>query len=154
MLLGQWFRLVKSLVLVISLIGLTAAWLSIHQIAVRKFRRLHTQLPAAYQSAIAAPPSEEAGAHLIALSVDLSRKEFSNIPFDALTDTERDVAHFALAIDQLPKWVVNIAKKRLKGPELTVVNQLQEIKTSRPNHAKKHFGAVQTQLRQRAQAKV
>ena len=125
-------------------------WLSIHQVVRRKLRNLHKLLPTAYQSAIVAPPVETGTPRLIPLAIDLIRKEHSTLPYDALTPAEQRVALHAYAVEELPGWVVNIAKRRLRGPERRVVNQLQFIKASRPNHKAVHFGAVRAQQRLRS----
>ncbi len=134
----------------ILLVGVAAAWLSIHQVVRRKLHNLHKFLPAAYQSAIAAPPAEEDAPRLIPLAIDLIRKEHCTLPYDALTPAEQRIALHAYAVEQLPRWVVNIAKRRLRGTERTVVNQLQFIKTSRPDHKPIHFGAIRAQQRLRS----
>ena len=134
----------------ILLSGVAAVWLSIHLVVQRKLHNLHKLLPTAYHSAIAAPPAEDGPPRLIPLAIDLIRKEHSTLPYDALTPAEARVALHAYAVEELPSWVVNIAKRRLSGAERTVVNQLQFIKASRPDRKPVHFGAIRTQQRLRS----
>ena len=134
----------------ILLIGVAATWLSIHQVAQRKLRNLNKLLPTAYQSAIAAPTRDSDTPRLIPLAIDLMRKEHCTLPFEALTAAEQRVALHAYAVEELPRWVVNLAKQRLRGPERIVVNQLQFIKTSRPEHKPIHFGAIRRQQQLRS----
>ncbi len=88
------------------------------------------------------------------LAVDLMRKAHCTVPYDALTPAEQRVVLHAYAVEQCHPWVLRVAMQRLRGPERTVIRQLQDIKTSRPDHKPVHFGAIQRQLKTRAAHKV
>ena len=143
-----------SFLVSVLFVGTTAAWLSIHQIVKRKLRNLSNHLPAAYQSAIAAPTSEVGSVRLIPLAIDLVRKEHSNVPFEALSEKEQRVALHAFAVEEQPRWVVTVMKLRLQGVERRVVEQLQYIKESRPTPKPVHFGAIHRQLQLRSRPEV
>lgn len=131
-----------SVLVSVSLIGVIAVWLLVREVARRKLRGLQTSLPATYHSAIVAPTLETGEPQLIPLGIDLMRKEHCALAFDDLTAPEKRVALFAHAIDVLPAWMVNISKSGMADPEKTVVQQLQYIKTSRPQKKPMHFGAI------------
>ncbi|MDX8347522.1 hypothetical protein SLH49_05935 [Cognatiyoonia sp. IB215446] len=119
----------------------------------RRFRDLETGLPAAYQRAITAPPDDTDAPHLIALAIDLTRKKRSTLPYEDLTEREKRLALHALAVEQLPGWVVAQSARRLPGTDRKLVHQLRHIKTSRPAKKAQHFGAVQRVQRIRASSK-
>jgi len=126
-----------------SLVGVMALWLLVREVAKRKLRDLQASLPATYHSAIVAPTLDTGAPQLILLAIDLMRKKHCRVGFEELTENEKQVALFAYAIDALPAWAVNIGKNNLAPSERTVVQQLQFIKTSRPEKKPVHFGAIE-----------
>jgi hypothetical protein len=138
----------------ISLISVAAVWLFIHLVVWRKLRGLHTLLPAAYHSALAAPTDQTGAPRLIPLAIDLMRKSHCAVTYDALTPSEQRVALHAFAVEQCRPWVIKIALQRLRGPEKTVIQQLRFIKTSRPEHKPVHFGAIRRQQQLRSATKI
>lgn len=135
----------------VLLTSVAAVWLLVHQIVKRRFRDLGIQLPTTYQSAIAVPPEEGELPQLIALSIDLSRKQHCAVPFDTLNAAEKRLALHAFAVEKLPGWMSQYASLRLRPAERAVIRQLRQVKTSRPVKKQVHFGAVQRiqQLRSR-----
>lgn len=112
----------------------------------RKFRDLESGLPAAYQRAITAPPNEDARAPLIALAIDLSRKRHSSVPFADLSRAEYRLALHAFGTETLPRWMNRVAQIPLRSSERNLLDTLHQLKTSRPEKAKLHFGAVRKEL--------
>lgn len=134
----------------VLLTSVAVAWLLIHWSVQRKLRALNSTLPAAYRSSIVVPPETDEASRLMPLAVDLMRKRHCTIEFDALTSAERRIVLHAHAIDKLPRWMVNLARQRLRRTESALIGQLQQIKTSRPDHKPVHFGAVRRQQQLRS----
>ncbi|MDX8353815.1 hypothetical protein [Cognatiyoonia sp. IB215182] len=122
-------------------------------VAMRRFRDLETGLPAAYQRAITAPPDDTDAPHLIALAIDLTRKKRSSLPYEDLTVREKRLALHALAVEELPGWVVAHSVRRLPGSDRKLVHQLRHIKASRPAKKAQHFGAIRQQQQLQASRK-
>ncbi len=137
----------------ILLTSMTVAWLLIRHYVQRRLHALDAELPTIYQAAIVAPPDSATPGRLIPLAIDLLRKEQAIVPLDALRPAERRLARFALAIERLPRWMVNLAKQRLSVADRRLVTTLQQIHASRPEPKVRHFGAIQAELRLRATGK-
>lgn len=137
----------------VLLISVTVVCIFLHMVAIRRFRDLETGLPAAYQRAIAAPPDDADAPRLIALAIDLTRKERCALPFDDLTTRERRLALHAFAVEALPAWIVGYLGKSLLGADRKLIDQLRHIKASRPNKAAQHYGAVKQVQTMRAASK-
>lgn len=135
------------------LTSMVALWLFVHLSVKRRFNALDDKLPKAYQAAFAVPTNDGQSPQLIALAIDLIRKEHVALPFDDLQASEKRIARFALAVETLPGWMVRYAMIRLRPAQRTLVHQLQQIKTSRPQKQQRHFGAIQKQLQLRALGK-
>ncbi len=137
----------------IALIGVAALWLFVHMSVKHRFRELQTKLPSVYQTAIAVPPNDDALPQLIALSIDLVRKEHCAVPFDALSKQEKRIALHAHAVEELPAWMIGYAILRLSAADRALVQQLRQVKTSRPTKTKMHFGAIRQQQQLRSTSK-
>lgn len=139
-----------SVSLVSVLISLALLGLIGHLVVKRRFAALNANLAETYRSAITAPPEHDDLPRLTALSVDLLRKEHCNIPFDDLTPQERKIVLHASAVDALPAWMSRYAALWLSGPQRVLIGQLRNVKSSRPEQPKQHFGAVRHQLQLRS----
>ena len=139
-----------SVSLVSVLIGMALLGLIGHLVVKRRFAALNANLAETYQSAITAPPDHNDQPRLTALSVDLLRKQHCNIPFDDLTPQEKKIVLHARAVDALPTWMSRYAALWLSKPQRVLIGQLQNIKSSRPEQPKQHFGAVKHQLQLRS----
>lgn len=137
----------------IVLIGAAALWLFVHLSVKHRFRELQTKLPGVYQTAIAVPPQEGAAPQLIALSVDLLRKQHCAVPLDALSINEKRVVLHAYAVEELPAWMTGYAVLRLPTTDRAIVQQLRQVATSRPTKPKMHFGAIRQQQQLRLTSK-
>ncbi|MEJ6403480.1 hypothetical protein [Yoonia sp. 2307UL14-13] len=137
----------------VLLIGLTAAWLLMRHYVQRRLHALDENLPDIYQAAIVAPPDSAATGRLIPLAIDLLRKEETAVPFTALRPAERHIALLALAIEERPRWMVNLTKQRLSVADRRLVTTLQDVQTSRPAKRERHFGAIHAELQLRAARK-
>lgn len=129
---------------------MAAIWLLVHYTVKRRFTGLIAKLPHAYQSAIAVPPEDGAPPQLIALCIDLMRKTHSTVPFDELAPTERKMALQAFAIETLPSWMSKYAAFALSRSNRAIAAQLRYVKSSRPDKAAQHFGAVKRQQQLRS----
>lgn len=137
----------------ILLISVTTLWLMVHLSVRHRFVALDRQLPDVYRTVIAAPTDEGQRPQLIALAIDLLRKDHVSVPLDDLTAGERRMALFAFAVEKLPGWMVTYKALRLRPSERGLVAQLQQIKTSRPQKPERHFGAIHRQQQLRAVGK-
>lgn len=133
------------------LTSVAAFWLLAHQTVKRRFAVLRTKLPDAYHSAIAVPPGEGSTPQLVALCIDLMRKEHCTSPFNTLSPHEQKMALHAYAIQVLPTWMSRYAALALSPANKRLISQLRQVKSSRPSQPKVYFGAVkaQQQLRSR-----
>jgi len=129
---------------------MAALWLLGHQIVKRRFAILKSNLSDTYRSAFTAPTQDDDAPQLIALCIDLLRKEHSAVPFEDLSETELKMVLHAHAIDALPSWMSRYAAIWLSQSNKTLVLQLRQIKSSRPEQPKQHFGAVKQQQRLRS----
>ena len=116
----------------------------------RRFRDLETGLPAAYQLAIAAPPNEDGPPHLMALAVDLLRKEHSALPFADLTAKEQRLVQHARGAEQLPLWMSQLGALGLRYDERAMITKLRQVQSSRPARKEMHFGAIRRQQQLRS----
>lgn len=133
-----------------AFVSLATVWLIGHLVAKRRFAALKTNLPATYRSEITVPTDGAKSPPLVALCVDLMRKENRAVPLDALTDKEKTMVVHAQAIDDLPQWMSQYATMWLSPANRILISQLRQIKTSRPTPPKQHFGAIQRQLQLRS----
>ncbi len=111
---------------------------------------LNSNLPDKYRSAFSDPTQHNDAPQLMALSVDLMRKENCAVPFDDLSAQERKIVLHAHAIDAVPSWMSRYAALGLSRPHKMLVTQLRQIKSSRPVQPKQHFGAVKRQQQLRS----
>lgn len=132
------------------LTSMAASWLLVHLIVKHRFATLMTKLPDAYQFAIAVPPQEGEAPNLIALCIDLIRKEHSSVPFDMLGPSEKKMALHAYAVQFLPRWMSSYAAILLSPANKVILEQLRQVKSSRPQKPKQHFGAIRQQQRLRS----
>lgn len=139
--------------LVFVLTSMAASWLLVHFVVKQRFASLMGQLPDAYQSAIAVPPEDDAVPQLMALCIDLMRKEHSSISFDSLNATERTMVLHAYAVQKLPRWMSIYASLFMSRANRGIVAQLQRVKASRPQKQKQYFGAIRHQHRLRSAPK-
>lgn len=138
---------------VIALTSMAALWLIAHQIVKRRFAILKDDLPCIYQSAFTAPTSADGKPQLVALCVDLLRREHVTLPFDALSPQEQKMVLHAHAIEALPQWMTRYATLWLSPKNRRLINQLSDIRTSRPARTKQHFGAIKRHQQLRSAAK-
>ena len=143
------------------LISVAAVWLTLDQVVRRRFRRLKSELPAAYLAAATdgAGASEMdapvlAGGALMPLAVDLMRGQHGHVPFDSLDPAERRVVLFAHAINAAPGWMVRYAVAVLPRTNRSLILKLRQIHQSRPKPKVQHFGHVRLQQRLRSGSKV
>ena len=134
-----------SVLISVALLGLIG-----HLAVKRRFAALNADLAETYQSAITAPPDQGGLPRLTALSVDLLRKQHCNIPFENLTPQEHKIVLHASAVETLPGWMSRYAAYGLTGPQRVLIGQLRDIKSSRPEQPRQHFGAVRHQLQLRS----
>ena len=138
---------------VIALTSVAVLWLCGHQLVKQRFARLRTTLPDAYKSAFTASPSVDQSQQLMALCVDLMRKQHVAVPFDELTSREQKMVLHARAVAELPGWMTRYAALWLAPQNRQLVLKLIAIKTSRPERQKRHFGAIKRQQQLRSAAK-
>lgn len=138
---------------ILLFMSLVALWLVGHLIVKRRFAILNANLAHIYGSSFTVPPSADTRPQLVALCVDLMRKQHCNVPFEALTPKEQRMVLHAHAADVLPNWMSRYAAASLSGENRRLIGQLRDIKTSRPDLPKQHFGAIQRQLQLRSAAK-
>ena len=129
---------------------MAALWLLGHQIVKRRFTMLKSNLSDTYRSAFTAPTEDGDAPQLMALCVDLMRKEHCVVPFDDLSPQELKMVLHAHAIDAAPSWMSRYAVIWLSRPNKTLISQLRQIKSSRPVQPKQHFGAVKRQQQLRS----
>lgn len=129
---------------------MAALWLMAHLTVRHRFSRLLASLPDAYESAIAVPPDEGERPQLIALCIDLMRKEHCAAPFETLSAHERKMALHAYAIETLPAWVNHCAALALSPANRRLIAQLRQVNSSRPDKPPVYFGAVRQQQRLRS----
>lgn len=135
----------------LALTSVAAIGLIGHQIVKRRFAILKTDLATTYASAIAVPPEEGETPRLIALCIDLIRKEHSTAPFDTLTPHEQKMALHAYAVEVLPRWMSRYASYTLSSSERALILQLTQVHGSRPDKKPiQHFGAVKRQQQLRS----
>jgi len=139
-----------SVFTIFLLTSMAALWFLAHLAVKRRFARLRARLPDAYQSAIAVPPGEGTGPQLIALCIDLMRKEQSAVPFETLSTLEQKMALHAHGVEVLPVWMSRYADFWLSGANKQIIAQLRQIKSSRPDKPVQYFGAVKQQQRLRS----
>ncbi|MCK0095448.1 hypothetical protein MWU60_07685 [Yoonia sp. F2084L] len=119
----------------------------------QRLAALRLRLPESYGSFFTAPPVSGDAPQLMALCVDLMRKQHSALPFEALTPHERKMVLHAHAVDVLPGWMSRYASLWLSPQNRRLVGQLRDIKSSRPNLPKVHFGAIKHQQQLRSASK-
>ncbi|MEL7180236.1 MAG: hypothetical protein AAFN63_10425 [Pseudomonadota bacterium] len=139
--------------MIFPFMSLAALWLIGHLVVKRRFVMLNTNLSDIYRSAFAVPTSVDTPPQLVALCVDLMRKQHCNLPFDALTPKEKRMVLHAHAANVLPNWMSRYAALWLPAEHRRLVGQLRDIKTSRPDLPKQHFGAIKRQLQLRSATK-
>ncbi|WP_159087023.1 hypothetical protein [Loktanella sp. Alg231-35] len=133
---------------------MTAFWLIGHLTVKRRFGALNTNLSDIYRSAVAVPPEEGATPRLIALCIDLMRKEHCTDPFEDLSAHEQKMALHAHAVEALPSWMSKYAALGLSPHNRALIKQMHQVKSSRP--AKKpnlYYGAVRRQQQLRSASK-
>lgn len=140
-------------ILVVLLIGSAALWLTGHLAVKRRFAALSSELIDIYRSALAAPPSSDAPPQLVALCIDLMRKEHCALPFEALSPDEKRMALHAHAVEVLPIWMSRYAALWLSPQNRKLVRQLHDVKSSRPDQPKQYFGAIRHQQQLRSTPK-
>ena len=138
---------------VIVLTSLAALWLLGHQQVRHRFAMLKAELPSSYQSSLAVTPFIDGEPQLMALCVDLIRKEHATVPFDALSTEERRMVLHAHAVEMLPSWMSRYAAFALSPRNRRLINQLHNLKSSRPVQPKLHFGAIKHQQQLRSTRK-
>ncbi|MEJ8563160.1 hypothetical protein QTO30_19390 [Yoonia sp. GPGPB17] len=138
---------------VFLLISSAILWLIGHLMVKQRFVSLNTNLSKIYGSVSAAPPSPETQPQLMALCVDLMRKQHCNVPFDDLTPQEQRMVLHAHAVEVLPKWMSRYAALWLSKENRKLINQLHHIKSSRPDQQKQYFGAIRRQQQLRSASK-
>lgn len=134
----------------VALICMTAIWLVAHQIVKRRFAILKTDLAQAYASAVAIQTEDGETPRLIALCIDLMRKEHCTASFETLSPDEQRMALHAYGIATLPGWMSKYAGFTLSLPNRALIAQLRNVHTSRPDKKPvQYFGAIkhQQQLR-------
>jgi hypothetical protein len=127
-----------------------AFWLFGHQMVKRRFAKLKAELAERYDRSISVPPHEEAEQSLMALCVDLMRRETCEVPFDQLTSQEKSMVLHACAVEMLPAWMTRYASYRLSRDGRVLIGKLRDIKSSRPNRPQQHFGAIKRQQQLRS----
>lgn len=128
-----------------------AIWLFGHQLVRRRFAKLDHQLADRYLTTFAAPTHDDPQQSLMALCVDLMRRETCEVPFDQLTAQEKKMVLHAHAVEELPSWMSRYASYGLSRAGRELIGKLRDIKSSRPERPKQYFGAIkrQQQLRSR-----
>lgn len=142
-----------SFSLVILLTSLAALWLFGHLMVKRRFLWLNTNLPDAYGSALTVPTSSDGQLQLVALCVDLMRKQHCAVPFEDLTSNERRMVLHAYAVEVLPSWMSRYAALSLSRQNRKLIAQLRKINSSRPEQPKQYFGAIRQQQQLRSASK-
>ncbi len=138
---------------VVVLISLAALWLTGHQVVKRRFAALNSDLTDIYRSVLTAPPSPDEQPQLVALCVDLMRKQHCTVPFETLTAQEQRMVLHARAVEALPTWMSRYAALSLSPQNRRLIGQLRDIKSSRPDQPKQYFGAIKRQQQLRSAAK-
>ena len=138
---------------VVLFISLAALWLIGHLVVKRRFAFLNTNLSDIYGSVFTASPSVADQPQLVALCVELLRKQHCTVPFDALTPNEKRMVLHAHAANVLPNWMSCYAALWLPAESRRLIGQLRDIKSSRPDLPKQHFGAIKRQLQLRSATK-
>ncbi|EBA13068.1 hypothetical protein RCCS2_04264 [Roseobacter sp. CCS2] len=105
-----------------------------------------------YGSALTAPTQEGDAPPLMALCIDLIRKENCCVAFDGLSAHERKMILHAYAIEAAPSWMSHYGALWLSPANRLLVSQLRQIKSSRPDLPKQHFGAIKRQQQLRSTA--
>lgn len=134
---------------VFLLISMATLWLFAHRSAKHSFGALKAQLPITYNSAIVVPPDDTQPPQLIALCIDLLRKTHCTAPYETLSAHEQRMVLHAHAIDAVPAWMSRYASLGLSSANRAVLAQLRQVKSSRPERPKEHYGAVKALLRSR-----
>ena len=124
-----------------------------HQLVRRRLMSLKADLSNNYQSAITAPTSKEDQPQLVALCVDLMRKEHCALPFHALTPKEQRMVLHAHGVEKLPAWMSRYAALSLSSQNRKLIGQLRDIKSSRPDQPKQYFTAIRHQQQLRSVSK-
>jgi len=140
-----------SLGILLLFISVMAIWLFGHRLVRRRFAQLNTGLADRYHSTFAVPTHDETEQSLMALCVDLMRRETCEVPFDQLTAHEKKMVLHAHGVEMLPSWMSRYASYGLAKAGRVLIGKLRDIKSSRPDRPKQHFGAIkrQQQLRSR-----
>lgn len=139
--------------IVIALISMAALWLLGHQIVKQRFTTLKSNLPDIYGSALTAPAQDVSAPQLMALCVDLMRKKHCTVPFDALSVQEKKIVLHAHAVETLPTWMSRYAALGLSAANRSLITQLRQVHSSRPERPKQHFGAIKRHQQLRSAAK-
>ncbi len=139
--------------MILLFMSLATLWLIGHLVVKRRFGKLNANLSDIYGSAFTVPTSVDTPPQVVALCIDLMRKQHCNIPFDALTPKEQRMVLHAHAANVLPNWMSRYAALWLSPEHRRLIGQLRDIKTSRPDLPKQHFGAIKRQLQLRSATK-
>jgi hypothetical protein len=139
-----------SFFLVLLLTSVTFSWIVGYFIVKPRLANVKFGMPEIYQSSIAVPVSADTQPSLVALCVDLSRKEHCSIPFEELTQRERKLVLHTLAIEALPQWMSRFAAVSLWPAERAVISQLRKVHLSRPEKPPMHFGEIRRQQQLRS----
>ena len=139
--------------LVVVFVSVAALWLFGHQIVKHRFTLLKAALPEKYDSAFAAPTADADPLPLMALCVDLMRKEHCTVPFDALSTQEQKTVLHAHAIEALPYLISRYAALWLSRSSRVIIFQLRQVSVSRPHKPQQYFGAIKHQQQLRSAAK-
>jgi hypothetical protein len=135
----------------VALICMTAIWLVAHQIVRRRFAILKTDLAQVYAAAVAIPAEDGETPRLIALCIDLMRKEHCTAPFETLSSEEQRMALHAHSIATIPGWMSKYASFFLSAPNRALIAQLRKVHTSRPDKKPvQYFGAIKRQQQLRS----
>ena len=135
------------------LMGMAGVWLFVHLAVKQRFRVLRKRVPDAYQSSIAVPPEDGQAPQLMALAVDLLRKEHGSPAYQTLSEHEKHIVLHAFGIEMLPRWMTGYAALWLWPADRALMQQLRAITTSKPMQKQTYYGAVQQQLKLRTASK-
>lgn len=149
---GAAVKIWDTMVIGILFVSTTVSWLILHQVVKRRFAGLKSDLPTIHNSAIAAPPDEASRPALVALCIDLLRKQHCTTPFAELSPSEQQMVLHAHALEVLPAWMTRYAALGLSPANRAVIHQLRQVQSSRPQAKQEHFGAVKALLRSREES--
>ena len=139
-----------SVSLILAFISLVAVWLLGHQFVKYRFAKLKSNLSATYNSAFIAPSQENGAPQLMALCVDLLRKQHCAVPFEELSAQEKKMVLQAHGIEALPNWMSRYAALGLSAANRSLMLQLRQVYVSRPDKPQQHFGAIKRQQQLRS----